>query len=66
MMRTKAGIKREALSELAEVVEDLFYVAALARTCGDHASASRLTRIADDVASERAKIELQLRRPVVS
>jgi hypothetical protein len=66
-MRTRDGMKREALSELAEVIEDLFYVASLLRTSGGgSAMAGRLARIAEDVARERATLEVEIRKPVTS
>jgi hypothetical protein len=53
--------KREALSELAEVIEDLFYCADLMRASGQQAAAGRLRKIADDVARERVEIEREFR-----
>ena len=58
--------KHEALPVLAGVIEDLFYVATLAQSTGDHDRAGRLGKIAEDVARERAKIEVELRKPVTS
>lgn len=58
---TRKQDEAEALSELAGVIEDLFYVAGRLRSAGDSAGAHRLATIAGDVAKERASIELRIR-----
>jgi len=46
--------KQDALIELYDIIEDLFFAASLLRGAGDGAAANRIADIALNVAKERA------------
>jgi len=59
-------IKEEALSELDETIEDIFYIASLLRTAGNSAAADRLGDLGDKLHDERLMLSRDIRQPVLS
>lgn len=49
--------RKEALDELTNAIEDVFYTASLFRTFGDHGAAQRLGDIGDRLHEEYLRIQ---------